>query len=106
MREWLRQEYGSLDALNAQWGSSFAAWDAVTPMTTREAVTRRDGNFSAWADFKAWMDVAFARALRAGTDAAHAADPAEPAALEGGQIPDCGRIDHSLLRAEGGRGGK
>ena len=25
---------------------------------------RTDGNFAAWADFKAWMDVAFARALR------------------------------------------
>lgn len=97
MREWLRQEYGSLDALNAQWGSSFATWDAVTPMTTREAVTRADDNFSAWADFKAWMDVAFARAIRAGTDAVHDADPAARAAIEGAQIPGWGGYDYSLL---------
>lgn len=97
MRDWLRQQYGSLDALNAQWGSRFATWDAVMPMTTREAVTRTDDNFSAWADFKAWMDVAFARAIRAGTDAVHDADPAARAAIEGAQIPGWGGYDYSLL---------
>jgi hypothetical protein len=97
MRAWLREEYGSLDALNAQWGSSFAAWDDVMPMTTREAVTRDDDNFSAWADFKAWMDVAFARAIRAGTEAVHAADPTALAAIEGMQIPGWGGYDYSLL---------
>ena len=35
----------------------------VVPMTTGEAMTRSDENFSAWADFKEWMDVAFAGAL-------------------------------------------
>ncbi len=97
MRDWLREEYGSLDALNAQWGSSFAGWDAVMPMTTREAVMREDDNYSAWADFKAWMDVAFARAVRAGTEAVHAADPTARAGLEGMQIPGWGGYDYSLL---------
>ena len=97
MRDWLRGEYGSLDALNAQWGSSFASWSDVMPMTTREAVTRDDDNFSAWADFKAWMDVAFARAIRAGADAVHAADPSALAAVEGMQIPGWGGYDYSLL---------
>jgi hypothetical protein len=97
MRDWLREQYGSLDALNAQWGSSFATWDQVMPMTTREAVTRADDNFSAWADFKAWMDVAFARAIRAGTDAVHDADPTARAAIEGAQIPGWGGYDYSLL---------
>ena len=35
-----------------------------------------DGNYSAWADFKEWMDVEFARAIERGTLAIHAADPA------------------------------
>src|SRR5690606_1066829 len=82
MRDWLREEYGNLAALNRQWGTDFATWDDVVPMTTDEAVGRRDENFSAWADFKAWMDVAFARAIRAGTDAVHDADPAGLAAIE------------------------
>jgi hypothetical protein len=97
MRAWLREGYGSLDALNAEWGSSFASWDAVMPPTTREAMARSDGNFAAWADFKEWMDVAFARAFKSGTDAVHAADPAAVAALEGGQVPGWGGWDYSLL---------
>ena len=58
---------------------------------------RSDDNFAAWADFKAWMDVAFARALRMGTDAVHAADPSALAAIEGVQIPGWGGYDYSLL---------
>ena len=97
MRDWLQTQYGTLAALNRQWGTDFAAWDRVVPMTTREAVTRTGDNFSAWADFKTWMDVAFARALRAGTDAVHAADPKARAALEGGQIPGWGGYDYARL---------
>ncbi|GIK98037.1 MAG: hypothetical protein BroJett029_22460 [Alphaproteobacteria bacterium] len=97
MRAWLQEEYGDLAALNRQWGTDFADWDEVVPMTTREAVRREDENFSAWADFKAWMDVAFARAVRAGTDAIHAADPAARSALEGMQIPGWGGYDYTRL---------
>ena len=92
MRQWLRTQYPTLDALNLQWGTTFASWDAVVPELTGAAVGRTDENFSAWADFKAWMDVAFARAVRAGTAAVHHADPAALAALEGGQNPWVGRL--------------
>ena len=51
---------------------------------TRQAMRRSDDNFAAWADFKAWMDVAFARALRMGTDAVHEADPTALAWLDAG----------------------
>ncbi|HXP73815.1 MAG TPA: beta-galactosidase [Stellaceae bacterium] len=82
MRKWLEGRYGSLFALNEQWGTAFAGWDEVVPMTTQAAIKRADGNYSAWADFKEWMDVAFARALRAGTEAVHAVDPEALAAIE------------------------
>jgi hypothetical protein len=97
MRRWLQGQYGSLSALNAEWGSHFANWGSVMPMTTREAMRREDQNFSAWADFKAWMDVAFARAVRHGTDAVHSADPKARAAIEGAQISGWGGYDYSLL---------
>ena len=97
MRAWLRQRYGSLDALNGEWGTRFARWDDVQPETTPRVMARRDGNFAAWGDFKAWMDVAFARALRSGTDAVHAADPVALAAIEGAQLPGWGGYDYSLL---------
>ena len=97
MRIWLRTQYPDLAALNRQWGSNFPDWDAVTPELTDTAMRRTDDNYSAWADFKAWMDVAFARAVQAGTEAVHQADPTALAGLEGGQIPGWGGYDYSLL---------
>jgi hypothetical protein len=43
------------------------------------------------------MDVAFADAVRIGTDAVHSADPNALAAIEGGQIPGGGGWDYSRL---------
>ncbi len=96
-RTWLRSQYRDLAALNRQWGSSFATWDAVMPLTTTEALARQDRNWSAWADFKAWMDIAFARALRAGTDALHKADPTALSGIAGAQVPGWGGYDYGLL---------
>jgi hypothetical protein len=58
---------------------------------------RSDGNYSAWADFKEWTDVEFARAIERGTRAIHAADPGAYSAIEGGQIPGWGGYDYSRL---------
>jgi hypothetical protein len=96
-RSWLRAEYGSLDALNAEWKTGFAGWDAVVPLTTDAALAVTDGDFAGWADFRAWMDTAFVRALRAGTDALHAADPQARSGIEGAQIPGTGGYDYSQL---------
>jgi hypothetical protein len=97
MRDWLRDSYGSLAALNRQWGTAFDNWQAVLPMTTDEAVKRTDENYSAWADFKQWMDVAFARAVMSGTTAVHAARSDAISAIEGAQIPGWGGYDYSRL---------
>lgn len=97
MRAWLRTQYGSLAALNGQWGTAFTGWDEIVPETTDQALRRTDGNFSSWADFKAWMDVAFARAIRSGTDAVHAADPQALAGIAGAQIPGWGGYDYTRL---------
>ena len=97
MRVWLRTQYPDLDALNRQWGSRFEAWEQVVPDLTDDAVRRTDDNYSAWADFKAWMDVAFAAAVRTGTNAVHRADPAALSALEGAQAPGWGGYDYGRL---------
>src|SRR5713101_6813615 len=97
MRDWLKDGYGSLAALNQQWGTAFTRWEQVMPMTTDEAMKRADQNFSAWADFKEWMDIAFARAVKSGTEAVHAADPDARSAIEGAQIPGWGGYDYSRL---------
>jgi hypothetical protein len=106
-RVWLRRAYPSLDALNREWGTGFATWDAVRPETTTEAMRRTDDNFAAWSDFRDFMDGQFAEALRVGTDAVHRADPAAVAAIEGAQVPgsggyDYGRLAHAVDAIEGG----
>ena len=97
MRRWLKESYGTLAALNEQWGTDFRRWDLVTPLTTNEAMKRPDDNFSAWADFKEWMDVSFARAIQMGVNAVRSVDPNAYVAIEGGQLPGWGGYDYALL---------
>jgi hypothetical protein len=96
-RQWLRTQYESLPALNAEWGTAYPAWDSIQPETTNTAMHRAGDNFAAWNDFKAWMDTCFADALRFGTDAIHRADPTALSAIEGAQIPGWGGYDYAKL---------
>ncbi len=97
MREWLKERYGTLGALNRQWGKSFAAWQEVMPETTNEAMERGDDNFSAWADHKEWMDVSYARTLKFGADAIRSVDPDAYVAIAGAQMPGWGGYDYYRL---------
>lgn len=101
MRKWLAKVYPRLDALNAEWGTSFKSWAEVTPMLTAEALRRSDDNLAAWGDFKAWMDLAYAHALQTGTDALHRADAKAVSAIEGVQVAgwggyDLGRVPNAI----------
>ena len=42
-REWLKTQYTNLAALNAQWQTSFASWDAVVPFSTDKVKNRMGG---------------------------------------------------------------
>ena len=97
MRRWLCTQYGSLDALNQEWGTSFTSWDAVMPPTTNEAMRRSGDNFAGWADFKEWMDISYADALRMGVDAVHEVDPKAYVGIVGAQKPGWGGYDYSRL---------
>jgi hypothetical protein len=55
-RAWLRKRYGTLNALNRQWGTTHRKWDDVRGATTDETFARDDDNFSAWCDHKEFMD--------------------------------------------------
>jgi hypothetical protein len=94
MRGWLKERYGTLAALNRQWGTSFDDWDLVTPETTNEAMKRTDDNFSSWADHKEWMDISYARALKMGADAVRSVDPEAYVGIGGGQMPGWGGYDY------------
>ncbi|MPZ35277.1 MAG: hypothetical protein GEV13_30605 [Rhodospirillales bacterium] len=96
MRVWLKERHGSLAALNRAWETAFPTWEAVTPALTRDAL-RSEAAVPSWMEFKAWMDVVFARAVRAGTNAIHRGDPEALAALEGAQAPGWGGYDYGQL---------
>ncbi|HVP46904.1 MAG TPA: beta-galactosidase [Bryobacteraceae bacterium] len=85
LRRWLRGEYGTLEALNASWGTAFQDWDSVVPMTTEEA--QKHGNYAPWADHRAYMEDQFVRAFGKARDLVHEIDPGGRASISGTQIP-------------------
>jgi hypothetical protein len=97
MRRWLKKQYGSLGALNKEWGTDFTDWNLVMPETTTQAMARPGDNFAPWADFKEWMDISFARSLKMGTDAIQSVDPQAYVGITGSQMPSLGGTDYALL---------
>ena len=68
-REWLREKYGSLDALNHTWQLNFADWDDVEPL-------RREEPLAPFIDWRYFMDdVYMARQLAFKTKALRDNDP-------------------------------
>lgn len=100
LRRWLRDEYKSLDALNASWGTSFHDWETVVPMTTEEA--QKHGNFAPWADHRAYMETQFVHAFGKARELVHEIDPDVRASISGTQVPtahdgcDWSRIDQEI----------
>jgi hypothetical protein len=82
-RRWLRKTYGTLRALNAEWGSHYRSWNAVLPYTSEEAQANR--NYAPWADFRTWMEVMWADVYREGRDIIRATDPNAVICLSGNQ---------------------
>ena len=82
-RLWLRQQYGTLTALNNEWRTNFADWSSIVPYTTEEA--RKSRNFAPWADHRTFMEITFARAYQTARDAAIEGDPDAHIAVSGTQ---------------------
>lgn len=57
-REMLKQQYQTLEALNATWGSNLASWDDVMPATLAEV--EKKPNIAAWLDHRRYMESLFA----------------------------------------------
>jgi len=57
-RTWAQAAYGSLDRLNAEWGSNYTSWDEVRPQTLEEC--KKTGNFVPWVDHRLHMESVWA----------------------------------------------
>jgi len=64
-RTFLRESYGSLEALNRSWGTNFASWRTVglsAPRDDDELAAKRDRNYPRWFDrqaYKSWNYVRY-----------------------------------------------
>ncbi|MEN6641562.1 MAG: beta-galactosidase [Armatimonadia bacterium] len=57
-QRWARESYGTLEKLNAEWGSNFSNWNEVKPQTLEEA--KKTGNLVPWVDHRLHMDSVWA----------------------------------------------
>jgi len=73
LRNFLRQEYQDLDALNNTWGTDFKTWDAVRPLQLKDAIA--SGNIASWVDHRRSMDRVWLDFERHKVDAARRFDP-------------------------------
>ena len=53
-RRYLREQYGTLARLNAQWNTRYTAWDKVMPMKWGDAVGR--SNYGPWLDHRIFSE--------------------------------------------------
>jgi hypothetical protein len=71
-RRWLQSTYGTLDRLNAEWGSAYTAWEAIGPIAAEEA--RRQARAAQWVDFRLFMEEVWVSAFVALRQAVEARD--------------------------------
>lgn len=96
MREWLKKQYSTLEALNKQWGTSFKTWEEVIPDDSREARLR--GNYSSWADHRTFMETCWADFFKFVQEIVNEIDPGGLVQLSGTQATSSHNgYDYSLL---------
>jgi hypothetical protein len=102
-RGWLQKEYGTVEKLNAEWGSAFKSWDEVLPkgvddVRAYQAQPFTRWNLAPWLDHRRFMNEEWAALLSDLTKQANALDPHTPAGFVGGQAPSTyGGYDYALL---------
>jgi len=84
-RKWLRKLYRTLDALNAEWGTKYRAWEKVMPVTWEEAQARR--NPAPWVDHRLFMNRTLVTGFAYARDTAKRVDPHGMVTVSGTQAP-------------------
>lgn len=103
-RDWLRQVYGDIEALNAAWGETLGSFDEVTlldPSDPRELTAKRQGRYARWYDRQAWESANFVGLCRRFGDAFRQIDPEAKTGFEGaGRLEDGDDFD-GIVRTNG-----
>ena len=87
-RPWLKDRYGSLGKLNAEWATDFRTWDDVLPFT-RQEIWAEGGmkHVAGWADHLEFMDGTYTNAMGIAIERIRAVDPEVRFAQSGTQEP-------------------
>jgi hypothetical protein len=92
-RAFLHKRHRDLAALNRAWGTSFACWDDVLPMSTDQIRRRELGdallpaNLRPWSEHREFMDSVFAAAVAQITAQVRSHDASLPVGLTGMPAP-------------------
>ena len=84
-RKWLRKQYQTVDALNAEWGTDYRSWDKVMPATWEDGQAR--GNPAPWVDHRLFMNRALASAFEYAVGVARKVHPGGLVTISGTQTP-------------------
>lgn len=103
-RKWLASRYGTIQRLNSSWGSAYASFEDVGPVSFEDVRASASSppiagwNLSRWMEWRHFMDRQFAQVLADLTLYANSLDPNTPAGFVGGQQPSAyGGYDYALL---------
>ena len=80
-RAYLADQYGSVEALNASWGTHYAGFDEAAPLSLPEALKTRA--YPRWADHRLYMDRLFVEIHRDSRRLIRGIDPGARVGFEG-----------------------
>ena len=85
-RDYLKGQYGTLEALNTEWGTQFAQWHQVglsEPDDSQESTAKLAGNYPRWFDRQAFRSWNFVQFCQKYARAYEAIDPEAKTGFEG-----------------------
>lgn len=84
-RDWIKPQYKSLQELNQSYGTNFASWDEVRPLTAKEA--REKGKWAGWADHRRFNEECLASFVTWIRSEIKKIQPDASVSLSGTQVP-------------------
>lgn len=81
LREWLQDEYESIEALNASWGTDYASFEEAEPITLADA--KAADQPARWVDHRRHMEFVYARMMDRARTAIRSSDPDAEVGFDG-----------------------
>lgn len=96
-RQYLKEKYGTLEALNRDWETNYTVWDEVMPLIFKQA--KETGSYARWVEHRLFSDRVFAGVYDYAQNVLEKNDPGVRSGFDGAQeiyLPNVG-VDWWLL---------